>query len=55
MGRGEVGIKFEAHGVSFREAATVFDDMLSITVPDRTIRLMRHAMSLSAFRTKAGC
>ena len=42
------------HGGSFQEAATVFDDALSSTVPDPTIRLMKHPMSLSAFPTKAG-
>lgn len=27
-------INFQKHGVSFREAATVFQDMLSMTYPD---------------------
>ncbi|EKU99800.1 hypothetical protein Lepto7375DRAFT_1872 [Leptolyngbya sp. PCC 7375] len=34
---------FEKHGVSFQEAATVFNDPLSITFPDPVIQLEKIA------------
>jgi uncharacterized DUF497 family protein len=44
------------HGVSFPEAATVFGDPLSLTVPDPNHSiLVRHGSSPSGRRINSGC